>query len=216
MRGYTFSASLGNLYGIPELMPVAVQLTTPAGKGRWGMGFGHLGFELCREYRLWSGLTLQRPNPFTSTVVVEADMMAIRGYPLEGTLRCRTEISCLASEWVGFYLAVSGIDMPFLHSRCGDGDVEVVSGIALRAVEGLTLFLSWALGEYPGSSLRMAVEGKLSPTFTFRTGTTTNPEEVRGGFAFHRNSITIDTFWSYHPLLGPSTGLTVTFGQGRK
>jgi hypothetical protein len=212
-REYTVVLSGGNLYGMTELFPLGFACIFPVKRSKWYVGCGHFGYHLYREFQCLTGFTVSYPPPFVSTVLVEGGLVRYARYGSGSSFAISSEIVFFPGERTGIALSVENLNLPFYPSGAVRRNTRISGGISLRTAGDIHFFLTWVRERYHEDSIRFAFELDLNRYVTFRAGNSTNPENVYGGFGIGKGHHHLDLYWSFHPLLGPSTGITYSFDR---
>lgn len=205
-----------NRYGLKELgtlggsyqqvnpfMPAAVQLSTfgydayretrirlLAGKRiarRWTLGIG-------LHYTWWQ--TLLEENPRSR---LGCDLGATFS-PFDNLL-----IGMLISDFPSWPIGKKEIVNEDNNSYL----VEI--GFQWRIINDLLIVVSLESGESVAVAGRLGMEYDLFPDFSVRAGLQTDPFQPSAGVGYRLRSVTFDVATVYHPVLGLSTGIGLTF-----
>jgi len=217
IRHLTAGVYYENRFLIPELGLAAAAIAIPVSQGSLGISIRNFGYKLYQESKI--GLGYGRKFGENLSIGMQLNYHQVRIADIYGNKSLFTaEVGALYQLGKNLVAAahVYNPGQPRL-SEFGDERLPAAIRFGLRYQfsEKIMLATEAEKGSYHNPMLRLAMEYRILGILSLRAGISSNPVNSSFGFGIHAKKLLMDFAGAYHPVLGlsPKLALTYAFGE---
>lgn len=197
-------------FGLNELSTVSLAVSNPFSFGVVSIGFSSFGYELFRENKfLLTGSKMLDDDLFVGANI-RVNHVSITNYGSDASLSFDAGMIYLLSEQFQLGAALQNINRATYGNEKDQIGSSMIFGFQYRPVNDGAINFSIGKETRFTESVQIGVAYKLMEYLELRTGTTSNPNLISGGFGIKYLFAIFDYAVTYHRELGFSHHVALT------
>jgi hypothetical protein len=215
MKKWNAGLSLQNNYLLKELYMKAAMLSIPVWKGSIGLCFQHQGFDLYGELKAGLTYSMRLTKKFSLGARLNYTRISQgEGYGCFNILSFDAGAQFAASDHLEVgVLIINPIAVKITMNSSERLATQMSIGIDWEIANGLKTALQVDKDLINKPVIRAGVEYQIARPLFIRTGLIINTLIVTAGTGFEAGAFRVDLSCSYHPTLGYSPGISVSYGS---